>query len=260
MNKRLLTRFLAVLIFMSSVLSGEEVGAQTLLYASSFWPNKVTVNVDVVGKKHGNQVPAGREWMFLRCQDGKCLVDMGHNGIFALDPEDTDLIPRIQSNMQERPEDYQGLFTHRYTKTFYNPDTLKAYQLGGELEEFERFILFYFDYDQENKQSAAIGDFVSQYQNAMKERHGMCVLLLPESNVIADDVVDEFIKDGFKAPTVVPFMREGALYTLQHKPKEKGDVVIVDKNGLILGQFFLSDFGDNYEHKMMLNIIDEILK
>ena len=228
------------------VLSVYASGSACLLNQSKFWPNMVTVNVDVTGVTHGNTVKSGKEWTFLRYEGEKCLVDMGHNGIHTLNIEDTDVLARVVKNAEERTFPYQGLFTHRYTKSFFDPKTLRGLQ-HQDLDAFDYFLLCYFDYQSGSSISHTLGNFVKNHKMKTAKEMKLAVLLLPSKNVIEDNLVSDYISDGFDAPTATPFMLEGMMHTLQHQHETKGDLVLIDKNGKIINQFFLSSFSEDHE-------------
>ena len=165
-------------------LSGYAASGSNLFEASKFWPEKVTVSAEITGVKHGNVVKPGKEWVFLRYQDGKCLVDMGHNGIQALDVEDTDILERMTKISEERTFPFQGLFTYRYTKSFYDPKTLRGLQLG-DLDPYDYFVLFYFDYESSIDVTKTLKEFIQKYANELNTEMKVEVLLLPGGNIIA---------------------------------------------------------------------------
>lgn len=247
-------------LLIASVSASTGSAEETDFYQmSKYWPQKVTVHKDIVGETHGNTVPGGRAWEFMRYQDGKCLVDMGHNGIFWLAPEETDLRERMLRLENERQFPFQGLFTFRYTKSFYDPETLKGYQLRGELDEVEYFVLFYFDYDKSSPKTHALGIFISEFQEILKAEYQLGVLLLPTQDPISTNGFEDYIDSGFNAPTVVPYLQDGVIHSLQHKASKNGDVVVVDKFGKVLGQFFLQDLGEQADSDALLSVLRKIL-
>jgi len=259
--KPILSCFVAFFICCISFLhSSVELGRGSLPSRSMYWPLKVTVHKAIVGKMHGNTVTGGQEWEFLRYQNGKCLVDMGHNGIFKLNIEDTDLLERMALSAEEKRPPYQGLFTYRYTKSFFDPVSLKGYQLWGPLEQYEYFVLFYFDYKEGSNDVTLIGDFISHHIDNVKASFDLGVLLIPSGNIVANKEIESYITDGLNAPTAVPLMREGLIHTLQHHAKSNGDVVILDKNGFILEQFFLSDLGDGRNHMSLYDSLSGVFE
>ncbi|PXA03759.1 hypothetical protein DDZ13_10730 [Coraliomargarita sinensis] len=230
-----------------------------LLTVSKYWPKQVAVQREVLGQTHGNQVPPGRHWEFIRYEHGKCLVDMGHNGIFAFNPEDTDLLERVRKNQRDRTFPYRGLFTFRYTKSFFNPETNRGYQLGGDLEQYEYFILFYFNYDAVDIPASAIGDLVKNEKGKLNRNYNAEILLVPDLSVSDQGNLENYLAEGFVAPTVIPFMRDGLMHSLHHKPQEKGGVVVLDKFGQIKGQFFLKDLGQDLSGQNIFNALKGIL-
>lgn len=255
--------FLALILFFISAWAlhgGGGADESALLDESQYWPDKITVKKEVTGRMHGNAVPAGREWIFLRYEEGKCLVDMGHNGIFRFEPEDTDIVERIRRNEKERPSDFQGLFTHRFTKAFFDPATLKGYQFGGPLESCEYFLLIFFDYQQGSVQAATLGEFVRDHAASLKDKMDVGTLLVPSGNIIAGKMVEDYLQDGLNAPTIAPYKHEAMLYTLQYEPDKQGDVLLVDKSGRFLGHFFLSDLSSESRaeslHKAVVKMLE----
>ena len=224
----------------SALYANKEVDSISLLSESRFWPEKITVNSEVIGVTHGNVVKPKKEWVFLRYQDGKCLVDMGHNGIHALNVEDTDILERVAKISKERTFPFQGLFTHRYTKSFYDPKTLRGFQLG-DLDQYDYFVLFYFNYESGSDTTNILGDFISNYMEEMKAKMNLMALLVTSNNVLADGLLSDYIADGLVAPTATPFLYKGMVHTLKHDHETIGDVVLVDKFGKVIKQFFLSE-------------------
>ena len=260
MKQFVLNYLLPTLICLNYIIAEEVSGFSDLLSDSKYWPKQVVVHKEIVGETHGNIVPGGRRWEFIRYQDGKCRVDMGHNGIFHFEPGDTDFVERVQRNLKERTFPYQGLFTYRFTKSFYRPETLKGDQFGGDLEDMEYFVLVHFTYRKDDTQTQALGNFNRIFKDSLREQCEAAVLFLPTNNIIEEDIVTDYISDGFDSPTVVPFMREGMMHSLGLEIKTKGDVAVVDKNGAVLGQFFLADLGKNYDPKALFSVICKLIE
>jgi len=232
--------FLAALFVL--VLSGEEVSV--LYEESSYWPTRVQVDEEVVGQTHGNKVEPGAEWTFLRYQGGDCIVDMGHNGIHAVDAKNTDLLDRMRHYQKTRKFPFQGLFTFRSTKSFYMPESPEKGLELGVFDEYDYFVLFYFEYSHEEPASQLIGEFLRAEAKTLERDNRAKVLLLPENNVQVAGLVEDYKADGFTNPTVIPFLYSSLEHSLYHRPNQKGDVVLVDSFGKILGQFFLDDIPD----------------
>ena len=249
-----LLRSLALSLAITIHVSGYATSDSSILESSQFWPDKVAVNVETIGVKYGNIVEPGKNWIFLRYQDGKCLVDMGHNGIHALNVEDTDILERVTKISEERTFPFQGLFTYRYTKSFYNPETLRGFQLG-DMDPYDFFLLFYFDYESGSHLVEVLGEFIQGYLNELNTEMKVEVLLLPSGNVIVEKKLENYISDGLVAPTITPFLCEGTIYTLKHDHEVKGDVVLVDKFGKVIEQFFIAPL----DAQDILRITKEVL-
>ena len=224
----------------SALHANKELDSINLLNESKFWPERVTVNVEITGVTYGNTVKSGQEWIFLRYEDGKCLVDMGHNGIHTFAADDTDIAERISNISKKRAFPFRGLFTHRYTKSFYDPKKMRGLQLG-DLDQYEFFVLFYFDYESGSNVAKTLAEFIQKYLNELNTEMKLEVLMLPSGNIIADGKLSDYIADGLVARTATPFMLKGMVHTLKHDYKIKGDVVLIDKFGKVIKQFFLSN-------------------
>jgi hypothetical protein len=251
-----LSRALLLSLGVTIHLFGYAASDSSVLEHSKFWPEKVTVNIEVTGVKHGNSVKPGREWIFLRYQDGKCLLDLGHNGIHALNVEDTDILERVTKISEENFFPFQGLFTYRYTKSFYDPKTLRGFQLG-DMDQFDYFVLFYFDYESGSNTAHILGDFIRNYAEKINAEIKLAVLLIPSNNIIADGALSDYIADGLVAPTATPFMLKGMMHTLKHDYEIKGDVVLIDKFGKIIEQFFLSKLDSRDLSEILKNTLEE---
>lgn len=251
-----LLRPLALSLAITIHLSGHTHSDSSILEHSKFWPEKVTVNSEVTGATHGNIVKPGNEWIFLRYQDGKCLVDMGHNGIHALNAEDTDILERVTKISKERTFPFQGLFTHRYTKSFYDPKTLRGFQLG-DLDQYDYFVLFYFNYESGSDTANILGDFISNYMEEMKAEMNLMALLATSNNVLANKTLLDYISDGLVAPTATPFLYKGMVHTLEHDHETRGDVVLVDKFGKVIEQFFLSKLDDKALYETLKQAVEK---
>lgn len=261
MKKNLLTLTLLSFFLSSNVSFSETVSEQEHEFyeRSKFWPLKVAVHKEVIGDKHGNLVRPGREWDFIRYQRGKVIVDMGHNGIFDFLPMETDLSERMTENQQTRTFPFRGLFTFRFTKWFFDPSTLKGYQLGGPLEKFDYFILLDFKFDSSSQHVRKLGEVVSKSVITLNEKFDTGILLLPSEDIVSEGTVDEYLELGFNAPTIVSFLRAGMLHVLYHNSEQNGDILVVDKYGKVLGQFFFSDLGDNRTEEILLNTVRSLL-
>lgn len=232
----------------------------SLLEESRFWPMNVTVLDKIVGKTHGNTVPAGGEWAFLRYENGLCLVDMGHNGIFRFKVDQTDLLERMRRISKERTYPFQGLFTFRYTKSFYLPESPERGLTLGALDEYDYFVLFYFNYEKSSEAVAEVATVIDTLKDPGSAMSDIAVLLLPENDFRADGLLDSYVADGLTAPTILPFWTNPIRYALSHDVERNGDVVIVDKFGKILGQFFQSDLQASTTRLDLIDSIETILK
>lgn len=228
----------------------------SILDNSKFWPEKVTVNVEITGVKHGNIVKPGSEWMFLRYENGKCLVDMGHNGIHALNVKDTDVLERVKKISEENIFPREGLFTYRYTKSFHDPKTLRGLQ-SGDLDKYDYFALFYFDYESGSKVTEVLSNFVKNYTNKAESKLNLKVLFIVSNNLLKEKQLSDYITDGLFAPTSTPFLYESTVYTLAHDHEKKGDVVLVDKFGKVIKQFFLSKVDDDKLFKTLKDALEK---
>lgn len=205
---------------------------------SALWPDKVAVNISLTGKKHGNKLKPGHEGILLRVEDGKCLVDFGHSGIFSISTNDTDLIERAQDNVGARNFDSQGLFNFRYTKFFVDPMSFRGLQIK-DLEPYRAFALFYLNFPEDKEGAEKIAKFTKDYHTELQNEQ-IGVLLLPTGDI--NKHLATFITLDLTMPIIAEFIRDGAFHTLQHDIGSESAVVMIDKNGRILGKQDLTDF------------------
>lgn len=232
---------LLVLLLQAVVFSSTADLVDRYEVESQFWPSKLSTKVELTGKKHGNTLKPGFKGVFLRLSDGKCLVDFGHSGIFKLDIDETDFVDRRAELVGVRTYASQGLFEFRYTKLFFNPERYHGFQLG-DWEWAERFVIVYEEYEPDAQVETYLQGLAEAYESSDLASMGTMLLLVTENDLVEDELAQPYHDSGINLPTVAPFHRQGAIYTLQHDHAESGDLVIIDKNGRLLSQSFLVEF------------------
>lgn len=230
----------------------------SILKESQYWPEKVTVHKTLTGRMFENPISAGREWVFLRTDDETVLVDMGHNGVFALEPSDTDVVQRIRANKQRGIVNERGLFSYRHAKWFYEVSTKVGLKIES-LDDYEAFVLFYFNYEPDGETAKVISKLLADGGGSLLGRSDTGVLLLPNQNLIAEGLSHEFLEDGLNAPVIAPYKRSSFEHAQQHFPEKRGDIVVIDKNGQVFAQFFFSDLGENASADALHAILKRVL-
>lgn len=240
-RKASLSVYTVFAVFFLAALSSVQTayGGSNLEEASELWPQKVATRTPLIGKLHGNTLGRGSEGVFLRIESGEVMVDFGHNGIFKLPVKDTDFLDRVRQAIGVRTFESQGLFTFRYASSFFWPETSTSCRIP-ELESFDYFVVIYFDYDEASEEMHLVKELSKEFSTLMADDLKTSLILMPVRGVSNAVDMRLYYFDGFHAPTISPYMKKGTVHTLQHDFENKGDLVVIDKNGHILTQNFLS--------------------
>lgn len=227
---RMLVCYLGVLL----AHLGHAMSSDELAKRSECWPERIATRVALTGETHGNTLRAGTEGMLVRIDpEGTALVDFGHNGIFSLSVSDTDVVERAERLSIKRTAESQGLFTFRYTKSFYDPETNRAYQLG-DWDRFDRFVLIYLPGELVGALELPVAEFVSSYREQLVSDYKTELCIIPYNLPPAEVTTGSLVSLEVSAPRVVPFHQRGVIHSLQHYPDLRGGIVAIDKNGRIL--------------------------
>lgn len=214
----------------------DSVEFEELARMSEFWPERVATSVGLVGELHGNNIQPGFEGLLIRVEEDGVLLDFGHNGIFLLPIDQTDLADRVAKLKLSKSTNDRGLIAKRHTKSFYNIDLSRPH--GAH--DFDQIMYFIFIYTRIDGNRLTDIEKVFGKDSIFSNAADVQPLLLPLSAEYPDDLETSDVS----IPIVMPYHREALIRGLAFESDESEEfIVLTDKNGRILSVFPL-DFAE----------------
>lgn len=201
------------------------------LSESVWWPDRIAAKKSLIGEMHGNKIAVGKEGQLVRVQNGNCIIDFGHNGVFAIALEQTDLVARIAENKRNNNKNSIS-FPFRWIKSFYIPQAKRPCQLVDYLE-YEKFLLVFYPLE---KLEEVIKFSVERHDELIKAQSA-CILLIPVTEPTLEQVL-ALAEAGVVSPNIVGGHRYSFIKSMHFEtPEEAIQAHLINWNGRVLQSF-----------------------
>lgn len=214
-----------------SLLGSASMTLELLSERSELWPERISVKTELTGEKHGNLLKPGVEGIFLGMKEGRCVVDLGHNGIFYLAVEETDLEKRALERMGTRRFADEGLFARRYSKYFLQADSRKPMKIDA-FASADYFLVLLLNIDESESGEDKLRQFLDSLKSSVFVEYSIQPWVIPSATVDGA-FLDAFGKELGELPVIAEFLKESFIHANQHllAASNCNQAVLVDKNG-----------------------------